>query len=86
MANHKSAKKRIRQTETRTARNKSTMSALRTVVKKVESAITAGDKKAAEVFFKAVEPALIKGAKKGLLHANMAARKVSRLSQKIKAL
>ncbi len=86
MANHKSALKRARQTVVRTARNKSHMSTLRTAVKKVEQAIAQGDKKSAEIFFKAVEPTLVKSAKKGLIHANAAARKIGRLSHKIKAL
>ena len=86
MANHKSAEKRVRQTVVRTARNKSHMSTLRTAVKKVENAIASGDKKSAEACFKTVEPTLVKSAKKGLIHANTAARKIGRLSQKIKSL
>lgn len=86
MANHKSAEKRVRQTKTRTARNKSRMSALRTVLKKVEKAIAASDKSAAQSSLKVAEPILVKSAKKGLVHTNTVARKISRLSQKIKAL
>lgn len=86
MANHKSAEKRARQTKVRTARNKSRTSALRTAVKKVEKAIAASDKMSAQASFKTVEPILVKSVKKGLVHANAAARKISRLSQKIKAL
>ena len=86
MANHKSAEKRVRQTKTKTARNKSHLSMLRTAVKKVEQAIVASDKSTAQTSFKAVEPILVKSAKKGLIHGNTVARKISRLSQKIKAL
>lgn len=86
MANHKSAKKRIRQTVGRTERNKAHMSALRTSVKKVEQAITSGQKEVAQVALQAAQPFLIKGAKRGLLHANAASRKIARLSTKIKSL
>jgi hypothetical protein len=51
MANHKSAEKRLRQTEKRTAINRSRMSRVRTFVKKVETAIASGDKAAAQSAF-----------------------------------
>ena len=86
MANHKSAKKRIRQTETRTDRNKMHMSAMRTSVKKVEQAIASGKKDVAQEALKSAQPHLIKGAKRGLLHSNAASRKISRLVTKIKSL
>ena len=86
MANHKSAKKRIRQTVGRTERNKAHMSALRTSVKKVEQAITSGQKEVAQAALQAAQPFLVKGAKRGLLHANAASRKIARLSTKIKSL
>ncbi|MFN7662687.1 MAG: 30S ribosomal protein S20 [Alphaproteobacteria bacterium] len=86
MANHKSAKKRIRQTEVKTVRNKAHMSALRTSVKKVEQAIASGNKEGAQAALNAAQPHLVKGAKRGLLHANAASRKISRLSTKIKSL
>jgi small subunit ribosomal protein S20 len=86
MANHKSAKKRIRQTESRTERNRTHMSAMRTFVKKVEQAIIAGQKEVAQAALKAAQPFLVKGAKRGLLHANAASRKIARLSTKIKSL
>ena len=86
MANIKSAKKRIIQTERRTAVNRNRRSDMRTHVKIVEEAIQNGDVKAAESAFKDAEPRLMRGAQKGLLHRNTAARKLSRISNKIKNL
>ncbi len=86
MAHHKSAKKRIRQTARRTAVNDARRSRIRTYVKKVETAIAAGDKEAAKAALRVAEPELARGAGKGLVPKNTAARKVSRLSARIKAL
>ena len=86
MANIKSAKKRIRRTERRTVVNRSRMSRLRTFVKKVETAIASGVKTDAEAAFKTAQPEIARGVGKGVLHRNTAARKVSRLSARIKAL
>ncbi len=84
MANSSSAKKRIRQTERRTAINRARMSRIRTFVKKVEMAIGSGDKAAAQDAFRAAQPEVMRGAKVGLLHRNTVARKLSRLSKRIK--
>lgn len=86
MANHVSAEKRIRQTARRTAVNGARLSRLRTFVKKVETAIASGDKEAARAAFAAAQPELQRGAQKGVVHKNTAARKLSRLSARIKAL
>jgi small subunit ribosomal protein S20 len=86
MAHHKSAEKRIRQTETRTARNRARTSRIKTEVKKVELAIASGDKTAAEAALKAAQPEMHRGVSKGLLHRNTVARKVSRLTKRVKAL
>lgn len=86
MANHPSAEKRIRQTALRTARNRARESRIRTFVKKVEVAIAAGDKEAAQNAFTAATPELHRGVTKGVLHRNTVARKLSRLSARIKAL
>ena len=86
MASHKSAEKRIRQTERRTAVNKARVSRLRTFIKKVEAAIASGDKEAARTAFAAAEPELHRGVGHGVVHRNTAARKLSRLSGRIKAL
>ena len=86
MANSSSAKKRIRQTERRTARNRSRSSRVRTFVKRVETAIESGDKTAAQDAFRAAQPEMMRGANVGLLHRNNVARKLSRLSSRIKAM
>ncbi|HZS82229.1 MAG TPA: 30S ribosomal protein S20 [Stellaceae bacterium] len=86
MANHKSAEKRIRQTERRTAVNRARVSRLRTFIKKVEAAIASGNKEAAQAAFAAAQPELHRGVGKGVVHKNTAARKLSRLSGRIKAL
>ena len=86
MATHVSAEKRIRQTARRTEVNRARVSRIRTFVKKVETAIAAGDKSAASAAFAAAEPELQRGAQKGVMHKNTVARKLSRLSARIKAL
>lgn len=86
MANHKSAEKRIRQTERRTEINGARKSRIRTFVKKVEIAIGSGDKAAAAEAFKLAQPELMRGVSKGVLHQNTVSRKLSRLSARIKAL
>ncbi|MDX2104695.1 MAG: 30S ribosomal protein S20 [Alphaproteobacteria bacterium] len=86
MAHHASAKKRIRQTERRTLVNRMRVSRIRTFVKKVELAIEAGDKSAAQQAFQAAQPEMMRGITKGVLHRNTVSRKLSRLSKAIKAL
>ena len=86
MATHKSAEKRIRQTERRTAVNRARVSRLRTFIKKVETAIESGDKDAARAAFAEAQPELHRSVGKGVVHKNTAARKLSRLSSRIKAL
>jgi small subunit ribosomal protein S20 len=84
MAHHKSAKKRIRQTERRTEVNRARVSRIRTFVKKVELAIAGGDSAAAQAALKEAQPELMKGAQAGVLHKNTASRKVSRLVARVK--
>lgn len=86
MANTDSARKRIRQTEKRTARNRARKSRVRTFLRKVEQAIAAGDKGAAQEAFKAAQPEMQRAASKGVLHDNTVARKLSRLSSRIKSI
>jgi small subunit ribosomal protein S20 len=86
MANTASARKRIRQTVTRTARNQARKSRMRTFVKKVETAIASGDKSAAAVALQDAQPEMQRASGKGVIHANTVARKLSRLSARIKAL
>ncbi|RAU23893.1 30S ribosomal protein S20 [Paramagnetospirillum kuznetsovii] len=84
MAHHQSAKKRIRQTERRTEVNRARVSRIRTFVKKVELAITAGDAPAAKAAFLEAEPQLMRGVQAGVIHKNTASRKVSRLAARVK--
>lgn len=86
MAHHKSAQKRIRQTETRTAINRSRVSRIRTFIKRVEKAIEGGDKTAAAQALKDAQPEIMRGVSKGVLKLGTASRKVSRLSARVKAL
>ena len=84
MANHKSAKKRIRRNANRAEINKSRISRIRTFLKRVEMAIASGDKEAAQTALKEAQPELMRGVSKGVLHKNTASRKMSRLSAKVK--
>jgi small subunit ribosomal protein S20 len=86
MANHPSAEKRIRQTARRTEVNRARLSRIRTFVKKVESAIASGNKDAAKEAFSEAAPELQRGVGKGVLHNRTVARKISRLSARIKSL
>jgi small subunit ribosomal protein S20 len=86
MATHKSAEKRIRQTEKRTATNRARTSRMRTFVKYVEAAIESGDKEAAATALRTAQPELHRAVSKGVLHRNTAARKLSRLAARINAL
>jgi small subunit ribosomal protein S20 len=86
MPHHKSAEKRLRQTETRTAVNRSRMSRVRTFVKKVETAIETGDKAVAQSAFQEAQPELHRATTKGVMHRNTVARKLSRLAARINAL
>ncbi|MEX2649766.1 MAG: 30S ribosomal protein S20 [Alphaproteobacteria bacterium] len=86
MANTASAKKRARQSVRRTEVNRARKSRVRTFVKAAERAIESGDKAAAAAALKAAEPELKRGVRGRVLHANAAARKVSRLARRVKAL
>lgn len=86
MAHHQSAKKRIRQTARRSEINRARISRVRTYVKSVEAAIAGGDKAAAQAALKAAMPEMQRGVTRGVLHRNTVARKISRLSARIKAL
>ena len=86
MANHKSAEKRARQTERRTAVNASRRSRVRNFIKKVEDAIAGGDKKAAAAALRAAQPEIQRGAAHQVMARNAAARRVSRLNARIKAM
>ncbi|MCE2576642.1 30S ribosomal protein S20 [Komagataeibacter sp. FNDCR2] len=86
MANTASARKRIRQNERRNARNTARMSRVRTFVKKVEMAIESGKKDDATTALRAAQPEMQRAVGKGVLHANTVARRISRLSARIKSL
>ncbi len=86
MANTASARKRIRQTEKRTIRNRARKSRVRTFLRKVEQAIAGGDHDAAREALRVAQPELQRAATKGVMHRNTVARKMSRLSARVKAL
>ncbi len=86
MANTASARKRIRQTEVRTARNAARKSRMRTFIKKVETAIASGNKEQAAAALRDAQPELQRASGKGVIHANTVSRKISRLSARIKAI
>jgi small subunit ribosomal protein S20 len=85
MANTAQSKKRARQSETRFGINKARRSRIRTFLRKVEEAIATGDKDVAANALKAAQPELMRGVTKGVLHKNTVARKMSRLSSRVKA-
>ncbi|MBM3628162.1 MAG: 30S ribosomal protein S20 [Alphaproteobacteria bacterium] len=86
MANTKSAAKAARQSLKRKAVNDARRSRMKSSVKKSEAAIASGDKAAAADAFKAMQTELMRGARKGVVHRNAVARKMSRLSKRIKSL
>ena len=85
MANTEQSKKRARQSEARYAVNKARRSRIRTFLRKVEEAITAGNPEAAKAALLAAQPELDRGVSKGVLHKNTVARKMSRLAARVKA-
>lgn len=86
MANIKSAKKRIKVIETKTLRNKMVKSKVKTLVKKVESAVAASDKALATASLKEAVIAIDKACAKGVYHKNTCARKVSRLTKAVNSI
>ena len=86
MANSAQARKRVRQAEKHRQRNASQRSMMRTMVKRVFNAISAGDKGAAETALKDAVPVLDHMARKGLIHKNKAARYKSRFNERVRAL
>lgn len=83
MANIKSAKKRILVNETKAARNKQIKSKVKTMIKKVDAAIAAGDKELAKANLAVAVSEIDKACSKGVFHKNTASRKVSRLSKAV---
>ena len=86
MAHTRTAKKRVRQIETRTARNRARRSRVRSYLRKVDEAIASGDKTAAEAAFQAAMPEMHRTAQKGAMHRNTVARALSGLSRRINAM
>jgi len=86
MANTKSAKKATRVIARRTAVNKARRTRMRSTWRSVEEAIVAGDAKKAQEALRAAESETMKAASNGVVHKNLASRKVSRLSKRISAL
>jgi small subunit ribosomal protein S20 len=86
MANTPQAKKRIRRNASRAEINRIRVSRIRTFVKQAEAALESGDKDQARAALMRVQPELARGVSKGVLHKNMAARKLSRLTRRLAAL
>jgi len=86
MPNSESAKKRLRQNETRRLRHRTTKSSLRTQIRKVRAAIDAGNAEETQAAFVVATKKLDQAAAKNVIHANAAARTKSRLSKAIKAM
>jgi small subunit ribosomal protein S20 len=86
MANTPQAKKRIRRNDRRAEINGARVSRIRTFVKKVESALLAGDKDGAAAALAAAQPEMARGVSKGVIHKNTASRKFARLTKRVSAL
>jgi small subunit ribosomal protein S20 len=86
MANSPQSKKRARQNEARFAVNKARRSRIRTFLRKVEEAIASGDQPEAATALREAQPEMMRGVTKGVFHKNTVARKMSRLTSRVKAL
>lgn len=84
MANHKSAQKRIRQTKTRTERNRYYKTRIKNIVRDLREAVSSKDVVKAQEALKIANKELHKYVSKGILKKNTAARKVSRLNASVK--
>jgi small subunit ribosomal protein S20 len=86
MANHASAKQRIRRNDRRSEINGARVGRIRSFVKKIETAISGGDKAAARDALKSAQPEMQRGVSAGVMHRNTVARRISRLNARIKAM
>ena len=86
LSNIKSAKKRVITSQVRADRNKAIKSKVKTYIKKVDAAVAAGDKAAAEAALPVAIAEISKAASKGIFHKNTAARKVSRFTKAVNTL
>jgi small subunit ribosomal protein S20 len=86
MANSPQSKKRARQIVRRTEINTARRSRIRTFLRRVEEAIASGDGERAKSALREAQPELMRGVSRGIYHHNTAARKMSRLSARVKAI
>lgn len=86
MANHKSALKRAKQNRVRNARNTHIRSTMRTLVKNIRTAVTAGDAETAKAALTTAIPYISRTAAKGVIHKSTASRKISRLTKLVNSL
>jgi len=86
VANHESARKRIRQTAKRTERLRRVRTTTRTFMKRVRAAIQAGDKPKAEESLKVAIAQIDRAVSKGVFHRNTGSRYISRLSSQVAGL
>ena len=86
MANTPQAEKRIRRNARRADVNKARVSRIRTYVKKAESGLAGTDQAVAAAALAAAQPEMMRGVSKGVLHKNTVARKISRLTKRLKAM
>ena len=86
MAQHKSAKKRIRRNQRQRLVNRARLGRIRSFLKRVETAIGGGDKGVAQEAFRLAQPQLMRGVGKGVVPKNAMRRQLSRLSRRIKAM
>ena len=86
MANSTQSKKRARQSEARADINKARRSRIHTFLRKVEEALAAGNQDAAAAALQLAQPELARGITKGILHKNTVARKMSRLTLRVRGL
>jgi len=86
LAHHKSAIKRIRQSETKRVRNRTIKSTMRTALKKLDQIIQDQKQEEARTLLQKTISILDRAASKGVIHKNKASRSVSRLTRKVKAL
>jgi small subunit ribosomal protein S20 len=86
VANTKSAEKAARQAEKHRERNIELRSRMRTVIRKVTSAVTAGNKQAAEAGYREAVPVIDSLVNKQIIHRNKAARHKSRLAARIRTM
>jgi small subunit ribosomal protein S20 len=84
VANIKSAEKRARQTIKRRAHNMAARSKLRTAIKSVTNAVSAGNKEEAAANLKAAGPVIDSAVNKGIIHRNKASRHKSHLNARVK--